>query len=748
MNEQQEQQQQKQANTLTPNGRQSRKRAFILFAFCTFCVVLLVARLVKLMLVDYSQYRTKELAQVIYQDTITAERGTITDRNGIVLATNTASYRVFISPHDISDEDQRKLMCTILSETLEVDYDTIYSQSLLTDYYDRTIKRNVDEETASKLKEQVKDKELERVIYFEETYARIYPYSTLASHLIGFCGTDGGRYGLEYYYNTELTGIPGKIVGVHTVSGGNVPYKYSTYINAQQGHTIVSTIDYRIQETVEKYLAQCAETFECVSRAECIVMNPKNFEVLGMAVYPSYDLNNPTTLPSYYDKRIEEAAEKFGTDSEDYQKALSAMVLEMWNNKIVSETYEPGSTAKIFTVCMTLEEKLSALTDTYYCPGYHIVNGIRISCNNKNGHGLVTLAEGLEQSCNPTMMMLSKLIGAERFSTYFSNLGLDSKTGIDLPGETSSIYISGEDMGPVDLAVYSFGQRFNVTAIQQICALASISNGGYLMTPHVVKEILDEDGNVIQSFKSEIKHQSFSTETCTTVSEVLAEGVASSSGGSNNAYVIGYEVAAKTGTAEKGTDGKYVVCSCVAYAPYYDPEVIILLIVDSPTKGSLYGNTVAAPYVSKILSEILPYMGVEPNYTAKEIVSLQKSVRNYKGYSVSSAVTSIENSGFKYVIYGTGTSVTSQFPASGESMFSTDGVIVLYTSTDTEPVYAIVPDLVGKTVAEAERMLKKLDLNIYIRGNTSSQIISGQSIQYGSSVPEGTIIQVSLGENS
>ena len=734
------------AKSLTPKGAGSRKRAFILFAVCTFCVVLLIARLVKLMLFDYKEYRAKELAQVIYQDTITAERGNITDRNGVILATNTASYRIFISPHDISDEDQRKLICTTLSETLEVEYDTVYQQSLLTDYYDRTIKRNVDEETAEKLKTVVKDKELERVIYFEETFARVYPYSSLASHLIGFCGTDGGRYGIELYYDSDLTGTPGKIVGVHTVSGGNVPYRYSTYIDAEKGHTIVSTIDYRIQETIEKYLKECAERFECISRAECIVMNPKNFEVLGMSVYPSFDLNNPSVLPSYYDKRIEEAANEFGEDSEEYKKALSAMVLEMWNNKTISETYEPGSTAKIFTVCMTLEEKLSALTDTYYCPGYHVVSGVRISCNNKNGHGVVTLAEGLEQSCNPTMMMLAKMIEADRFGKYFKNLGLDSKTGIDLPGETGSIYIAPENMGPVDLAVYSFGQRFNVTAMQQICALASISNGGYLMTPHVVKEIRDEKGNVVESFEPSIKHQSFSTETCKTISEILAEGVASHTGGSNNARVTGYEVAAKTGTAEKGTDGRYVVCSCVAYAPYYNPEVIVLFIVDSPTKGSLYGNTVAAPYVSKILEEILPYMGVEANYSASEIKAMQKSVRNYKGYSVSSSVNSIENSGFKYVIYGTGTNVTSQFPASGSSMFSTDGVIVLYTSENTEAVYRTVPDLRGLTAAEAEKQLKKLNLNIYINGSAASNIILNQSSEPGSSVPEGTIITITLGE--
>ncbi len=730
---------------LTPNGAGSRKRAFILFAFCTFCVVLLVARLVKIMLFDYSKYRATELAQVIYQDTISAERGNITDRNGIVLATNKTSYRIFISPHDISSEEQRQQVCSLLSESLNIDYDTIYKQSLLTDYYDRTIGRNIDEETAENVKKLTKDNELERVIFFEETYSRIYPYSTLASHLIGFSGTDGGRYGIELEYNSKLSGIDGKIVGVHTVSGGNVPYKYSTYIDAQKGNTVVSTIDYRIQEIIEKYLKECAVDHEIISRAECIVMNPKNFEVLGMAVYPYYDLNNPTTLPSYYDKRIEEAKNKYGEDSEDYQKALSAMVLEMWNNKAISETYEPGSTAKIFTVCMTLEEKLSALTDTYYCPGYHYVSGVRISCNDKNGHGLLTLAGGLEQSCNPTMMMLANLIGKDRFSSYFSNLGLDSKTGIDLPGETSSIYLSGAQMGPVDLAVYSFGQRFNVTAMQQISALASIANGGYLMTPHVVKEIQDENGNVVESFTQSIKHQSFSTETCRTVSKVLADGVVSPNGGSNNAYVTGYEIAAKTGTAEKGTDGKYVVCSCVAYAPYYDPEVIVLFIADSPTKGSLFGNYIAAPYVSKIMSEVLPYMGVEANYTQAEIRSLQKTVRSYKGYSISSAVNSIENAGFKYKIYGTGTKVTSQYPESGSTMFSEDGVIVLYTS-DTEPVYVTVPNLIGKTVTEAEKILKKLNLNIYIKGSADSSIVINQSMAANSSVPEGTIIQVSLGE--
>lgn len=460
-------------------SRTVRVRSFVLFSVCTFFAAIIIGRLFYLQIIKHRDYRRLVLEQMVYETTVTAKRGQITDRNGIVLATNYTTERIFIDPHVMKDDAERALVAQGLSEILEVDYDFVYGEAQKTKYRDRTIKKNVEKETADKVRQFIIDNDLSS-IHLVETTSRVYPFGTLASHVIGFCGSDGGLYGLEYQYDTSLSGTSGKILSAKNGKGGSMPYNYETYIDAQNGANLVTTIDYKIQSYLEKYLEEAAIESGCKSRACGIVMDPTTGEIYAMATYPYYNLNSPRTLPDYYDSALAAYAAQYGEDSEEYQKYASNLLFSMWNNKCLTDTYEPGSTSKIFTTSMALEENLATTTERFTCTGSYMVSGWSrpIRCHKTTGHGVLTFAEGLQQSCNPVMMKLAERIGISTFCQYFSAFGLDSKTGIDLPGEAGSIYTKEENMTNVDLAVYSFGQRYNVTALQQITAVAAVANGG------------------------------------------------------------------------------------------------------------------------------------------------------------------------------------------------------------------------------------------------------------------------------
>ena len=463
-----------------------------------------------------------------------------------------------------------------------------------------------------------------------------------------------------------------------------------------------------------------------------------------MATYPFYDLNNPHTLADYYDQFLEDYAAAYGEDSEEYKKKASEYLLTSWNNKCLTDTYEPGSTSKIFTTSMALEENITTVSERFTCTGSHLVSGWSrpIKCHKTSGHGTLTFAGALQQSCNPVMMKLAERIGIATFCDYFSAFGLDSKTGIDLPGEADSIFVTEQTMSGVDLAVYSFGQRYNVTAIQQITAIAAVANGGTLVTPHVVREIVDDDGNTLASFGTNVVRQVVSAETASTISEILAEGV-SGDGGAKNAYVMGYSVAAKTGTSEKGTGGARIA-STVAYAPADNPEVICILIVDEPTKGSLYGSTVAAPYVSKILADVLPYLGIEPEYTEAELAAMELKLQNFRGMSLDQAITKLNSLGLSYEIVGNGTSVIRQMPTSGSSVYKVNGTVILYTDDSSEARRAIVPNVLGMTATETNKALTDAGFNIHLEGSSAvaGAVAISQSVMGGTECEKGTVITV------
>ena len=730
-------------------GPTLRSRSVFLFSVCLLLAAVLVGRLVFLQIIMYNEYRTKVVEQMVYEKTLAASRGAITDRNGVVLATNYTTERIFIDPSSIKDEDGnfddelRKLVAQGLSEILGVEYDFVYEEALKIKYKDRTIKKNVDKDTADRVREFMLENEIE-CIHFAETATRVYPFSTLASHVVGFCGTDGGLYGLEYQYDSILKGVSGKIVHAENGVGGEMPYDYETYIDAENGANLVTTLDYKVQAILEKYLEQAAVDSLCASRACGIIMNPKTGEIYAMATYPSFDLNTPHTLPSYYDSVVEEYKKEFGEGTVECNEKISALLLSTWNNKCVTDTYEPGSTAKILTTAIAIEEGLSSTTEMFSCTGSYRVSGWTIKCHKTSGHGNVPFAEALQQSCNPVMMKLSERIGISKFSNYFNSFGLSAKTGLDLPGEASPIFKQESDLSMLDLAVYSFGQRYNVTAMELATAVASVANGGTLVTPHLIKAVLDDDGNTLASFGTTEVRQVVSKETSETISAILADGVANN-GGAKNAYVAGYSVAAKTGTSEKGV-GSDRICSTIAYAPSYDPEVLCLLIVDEPTKGNIYGSTIAAPYVSKILSEVLPYMGLEPQYTEKELAKMNITVGNYRGLSLDAAKSMIAEKGLTCEIIGNGTSVVNQVPAADSKMSKDGGRIILYTEDTGENAMAVVPDVIGLTAEQANKKLTDAGLNVRITGANvgPDTVVYAQSLKKGEIAEKGTVVEIEM----
>ncbi len=751
------QQHPKPASLLGRQPSEMRRRAFVLVSLCTIFAVVIIGRLFYLQLMRHDYYKELVLRQMLYETEIGAKRGTITDRNGVTLATNYTTERIFIDPANMKTDEVRQFVAKGLSEILGVEYDFVYAEAQKSKYRDRTIKKNVEKETADKVRQFIldnadlpifktaegKEMALSNMIYLAETTTRVYPYGTLASHVIGFCGTDGGLYGLEYQYDSVLSGTSGNIFAAKTGIGSAMPYNYETIIDAENGANLVTTIDYKIQSFLQKYLEEAAVESGAKSRACGIIMNPKTGEILAMATYPYYDLNSPRTLPEYYDSFLADELALYGEDSEEYQKQASEYLFSTWNNKCLTDTYEPGSTSKIFTTAMALEENLSTVSETFSCTGSYLVSGWSrpIKCHKVTGHGTLTFAGALQQSCNPVMMRLAERIGISTFCDYFSAFGLDSKTGIDLPGEADSIYVAENKMSGVDLAVYSFGQRYNVTAVQQIAAVASVANGGTLVTPHLVKEIVDDDGEVLASFGTTAVRQVVSEETAETISAILEEGV-SGNGGAKNAYVKGYKVAAKTGTSEKGTGGARIA-STVAYAPADDPEVICILIVDEPTIGSLYGSTVAAPYVSKILGDVLPYLGIEPEYSAEELEEAELDLPNLRGMSLDEAILRLMGAGLSYEIVGNGTSVVRQTPPSGSTVMKENGKVILYTDETTEEKTAVVPSVIGMTAEKANKTLADAGFNIRIVGNPRDGIVAvDQSIRGGETAERGTVISV------
>ncbi len=744
------------------------RRAALIGAFVAVAFLFLLLRILKYQTIDYEKYQNKVLNQITTEAEVVADRGKIYDRNGVLLATNITTYRVFIAPRivaQMSEEQDLKydvLIATELSHILGVEYEYILEQTTHTKYLDRTLARNVDEDVADKVRKVIRDNDLEDMVFLQAGTKRYYPHGTLACHALGFTGSDGvGQYGLELSYNSVLAGTNGKYITARDSRGNEMPYEYQSYIEAQDGHSIITTLDINVQSALEEQLRTSYVESGGKNRATGIVVDTDTGEILAMATYPAFDLNDPRKL-NEYDQAVLDAS-GFALDSEEYLKLKQELQLVTWSNKAVTEVYMPGSTFKIVTASMAYEENLVKASETFYCPGYHVVLGRKIRCHKTNGHGSQTFATGLQNSCNPVLMMMGARIGRENFYNYFRSFGYLDKTGVDLPGEGVSIfhkesYFTDPDnlTAEMDLATASFGQNFKVSPIQQIMAVATVANGGYLLTPHLVKEVVDSEGNTVKSYGTEQKRQVISEKTAAQLATVLEQGV-SGGAGAKNAYVAGYRVAAKTGTSEKidkrneMNDGRdYYVCSCVGFAPADDPEIAVIFLVDEPTKGVLYGSTVAAPYLANIMRDTLPYLGVEAEYTNKELANLAVTTPSLVGLYGTIAEAEAELLGIEVEIVGPRSGrVRGQSPAAYTKMEGHNAKVILYTDYEAEKTMVKVPDLSGRSAVSANEILANYGLNIRIAGTNNYMSGSGavaiaQSHAPGSEVEKGTVITVTF----
>ena len=787
-------------------------RATVVLGLAVLLFSILLIRIFIYQTVSYEHYQQKVLAQMTTESSVNASRGSIYDKNGVLLATNISTYRVFISPSSIAASQRERaesetvegedadaslpyneLIAKHLSEILDVSYEFVLKQTEYTKFLDRTIAREVEEETADRVRAFIDAYSLEGMIYLESTYTRYYPYSTMASHVLGFTGSDGaGLYGLEYYYDRELSGTDGRYVTARDAQGNEMPYSYKEYIEAQNGYNINTTLDVFVQSSLEKELATAYTEAGGQNRAAGIVMDVNSGAILGMAVYPAFDLNEPGRLDEDSTRKL--LLSGYAEGSQAYNDTLQALRFEMWKNKAVTEAYIPGSTFKVMTAAMSLEEDVVSLNESYSCQGYHVVLGQKIRCHKTQGHGSLTFVQGIQQSCNPWLMRLGQRLGEDTFYEYLRAFGYLEKTGIDLPGEGKSVIAGKGAFTELDLAIYAFGQNFSVTLIQQITAVSAVANGGYLVKPHLISSVSDENGTVISTYDTTAKRQAVSKEVCAMVADILEEGV-SGNGGAKNAYVAGYRIAAKTGTSEKKErecpvcdstanplyDGsgavvknedkvQYIcsvcrhtgdmeqfavsedyVCSTVAFAPADDPKYAVIIIVDEPTRGSLYGSTVAAPYVGNVMETILPYLGVEAVYTEEELEKQTVTIPSVIGWSVSAAKRHCEAAG---IVIDTASSsegvIKKQYPEAGTVVEKSAARIVLYTDGGGgvgETV--VVPDLMGMTAKAANYTLTNAGLNIRIKGTknylsgTGPEVIS-QSVEAGEEVPRGSVIEITL----
>lgn len=715
----------------------SKKLGICLIVFFSI-LILLILRIAYLQFIKGPELKESAHRQQIANRVISAKRGNIYDSTGKLLAASASVDTVSINPTRIKDKDKEKV-AKILSEVFELDYDETL-EKVKSESSVETIIKKVEKDKIDKLKEWMKENKYYSGINIDEDAKRYYPYGTLASNLIGFCNTDNeGQEGIELKWNSVLSGTAGKITSIESAGSQLIPNKNESYVPAENGNNITLTIDANIQTIVEKYLKQACLENDCKSGGSAIVMNPNNGDILAMATYPNYDLNSPRTpndeLASTWDS----------LSSTDQLNSL----YKMWRNKSVSDTYEPGSTFKIITAAVGLEEGIVD-TDTpgsFNCTGSELINGISIKCWKSPGsHGSQTLRNALMNSCNPALMQLGKKIGAPTLYKYYKAFGLFDKTQIATTGEVNSYFWDLENVGNVELATMSFGQRFRITPIQLITAVSAIANDGVLVEPRIVKQIENPDTHSVTTIQSTNVRQVISKETSLKLLDMLESVVSEGTG--KYGQVKGYSVAGKTGTSEPDTSNKdsMYVASFIGISPTENPEVVVLVTLYDPKGSSGHqGGTIAAPVVSQILTEVLPYLGVPSDDLSSSTGNTTVSTTNLpdvRNKTVTEAKKILENAGFNCRFSGTDASqvVTDQVPKPGTSLINGASVNI-YTAENEARVSRQVPNLKGMSYTEAKNTLKSNNLNIHVTGTGT---VLSQDPMAGTTVEEGTVINVTL----
>ena len=705
------------------------------------------------------------LDQSLRSTTLSAMRGTIYDATGKVLAQSASVWTVVLEPAYFADYDDpegaRQKVASGLAAILDMDEEEVYEKTQGSSYF-VYLKRRVETSVRDEINEFLEAEGISSGVRLIEDYKRYYPYGTVASTVLGFTGTDGqGLEGLELQYDTQLRGTAGRLISSRNALGTDMPFEYEQYVEAQDGNNLVLTIDETVQSILEKYLAEGVDQFNVKNGAVAIMMDVDTGAILGLATTPTYDPNDPFTI---YDEDLQAQIDALSGEEQD--QAFNDAQLKQWRNKAVSDTYYPGSVFKMCTYAMGLEEGVVTEQTTYTCTGSVLVDGWDdpIHCWRHSGHGLETFRDGLCNSCNPYTIYIGQLLGGETFAKYREAFGFTESTGIDLPGEAVTLYHSAIELinTPSNLAVESFGQNFSITPLHMITAAAAIANGGYLVTPHVVDRVVDQDGNIVQTADTSYRRQVISEETSAAITDILQQNV--ESGSATGGYVAGYRICGKTGTSEKvdkwnedrTQDMEYIASYC-GFAPAEDPQYALLVFFDEPdddTNGGYNGgNAVAGPYFAKMMEEILPYLGVEAQYNEEEYANLDTVAPTVTGLTLEEAYAKLEESGLTYSVIGdesdSSITVTAQVPEAGGAV-PKDGQVVLYTNGyDEASTYVTVPSFLGYDVTNASYLASINGLQISVSGSSSSTAtVTAQSVAEGEQVQQGTVITLTFVDNA
>ena len=726
-------------------------RSFVLMILMGVVMfVLLFFRLFDLQITRHEELQGKAVNQQTRRTVVTANRGTIYDAGGNILAISSSAETIILSPLEIDNavndtEDPvswtKESLAAGLAEILGKDASAIRKRMDNVKSQYEVIQLRANEDTAAKVRSYVDENKIAGVHLVADT-KRYYPYGSLAAQVIGFVGDENtGLYGLEAYYEKELEGQSGLVISSKDQAENDMLYTYEQYFAAKNGSDLTLTLDTTIQYYLEKGIESMVDKFSAANGASGIVMDARTGGILAMASYPNYDLNDFLTVS---DQTLQERIERG-------ESTVADMQLLQWRNKALNDTYEPGSTFKILTLSAALEEGVVDKTTTVNCGGSVNISGYTIHCSNKNGHGLQTLVQSVGNSCNPAFINYGLRIGSEKFYEYMRSFGLMNTTGIDLGGEAVGVFAADSSFTQLDLACYAFGQNFTVTPLALIAAQAACVNGGYLHTPYLVERITDSDGNVTYRHDDTPVRQVISEQTSATVRECLEYVVASGTG--KNGQVAGYRIGGKTGTADKGQTGDVVV-SFLCFAPADDPQVIMLITMDTPSRATgtyVSGGNMVAPTASTVMAEILPYLGVEPSYSAEELLGMDTTVPNVIGMSVEEAKAKLKDRALSYKIVGDGETITDQTPAGG-AIIPGKSSVILYVGEEKSTDKCVVPHLIGKTPSEANTTATAAGLLIRFSGTTGSESSSvrvlSQSIDEGTEVEAGTVITVQLGDTS
>lgn len=778
----------------------------LLLGIVTFAA--LFWRLYDLQIRQHAELQEKAISQQTRSAVVSASRGTIYDRNLNTLAISATAETVLVSPLDIEKsvesqkEEQAKAaqkaadkgqdytppvlrdqsyIARGLSRILGLEQGAIEERMEKTNSQYEILKKKTDQTISDEVRRFINGEidpegnevpEKQRVklrgVWLQPDSKRYYLYSSLASGVIGFVNGDGiGSVGLEVKYDDTLTGTAGYTISARNASGSELLYNYEQYYDAENGHSLVLTLDANVQLSLENGLENMLKKYDAKNGGTGIVMDVNTGAIIAMASYPNYDLNDYSTIfDAALQKKLDADLEKIDANRSTYEsekayadaraKAINSAMQSQWRNKCIDSTYEPGSTFKPITLAAALEEGKVSKSSTFYCGGYTTVPGWsdRIWCSNHSGHGQQTLIEAVGHSCNPAFIKMGLSIGTETYYKYLKSFGLMDKTGIDMIGEVKGLFVDEDYFNSqvVSLASYSFGQTFNVTPIELIRAQAACINGGYLYEPYIVDQVLDEDDNVLSQHDTTPVRQVISEETSAIVREALEYVVSSGSG--KNGQVAGYRIGGKTGTADKtGTrkTTREVVVSFMCFAPADDPQYIMLLTMDTPSRNTgtaVYGGTMVAPTASQIMGEILPALGIEPDYSAEELSGADAAVPYVVGKTAEEAKAALKSAGFTYRTVGSGETVTDQTPAGG-AIVPNNASVVLYLGAEKSDTPSTVPDVTGKTPTEANKALTNAGLIMKVAGATSasggSVTAISQSAEAGSQLPAGSVVTVRFG---